>query len=519
MLLCVALLAAGVALPGPARAVDPPQPPPMVPGVVIQPRNVDAAIAAIDSIAATYMKMSGVPGMAVVIVRNGKTVVARGYGVRKAGAPERVDADTVFQIASLSKPVSASVIARRVATGTLSWDTPVVSQLPWFELADPWVSAHVTVGDLLSHRSGLPDHAGDQLEDLGYDQRTILERLRQLPLDPFRASYAYTNFGFTAAAEAAAASAGTDWANLGDQELFKPLGMTASSYRFADFAARPNRAVGHVKIDGHWIPGPERQPDAQAPAGGVTTSATDFGRWMTMILGLGTVNGEEIIPPEALLPAIRAETVSSEVPSPSFRPSTYGYGFGVGVDATGRVELSHSGAFAMGAGTSVRLLPREGIGIAVFTNASPTGAAESVTRSFLDRVEFGVPQREWYADYQPFFEKLMAPVGALVGQAAPSGPVPAPAASWLAGTYHSDYFGDAEIAVAGDGLVLKLGPQQTPHPLAHWDGLVFTFTPRSENAPAGSISQVTFVDSGEAAASAITIELLDAEGMGTFTRP
>ena len=106
----------------------------------------------------------------------------------------------------------------------------------------------MTIGDLYSHRSGLPDHAGDELEDLGYDRRQVLERLKYLPLAPFRITYAYTNFGLTAAAEAVAAAAGKSWEDLSDEVLYRPLGMTSTSSRFADFMARPDHAVGHVKV-------------------------------------------------------------------------------------------------------------------------------------------------------------------------------------------------------------------------------------------------------------------------------
>ena len=100
------------------------------------------------------------------------------------------------------------MVAHQVGANAIGWDTPIVSKLPWFALSDPAVTKMVTVGDMFSHRSGLPDHAGDMLEDLGYDRRYVLERLRQLPLDPFRISYAYTNFGLTAGAEAVAVGRG-----------------------------------------------------------------------------------------------------------------------------------------------------------------------------------------------------------------------------------------------------------------------------------------------------------------------
>jgi CubicO group peptidase (beta-lactamase class C family) len=153
------------------------------------------------------MTTSGIPGMAIAVVHGGKTLYAKGFGVRDVRSPEKVDADTVFQLASLSKPIAATVVAHQVGIRDLTWDAPIVAHLPWFALSDPAVTGMLTVADLFAHRSGLPDHAGDLLEDLGYGRRAVLERLRFLPLAPFRTSYAYTNFGVTAAAEAVASPA------------------------------------------------------------------------------------------------------------------------------------------------------------------------------------------------------------------------------------------------------------------------------------------------------------------------
>ncbi len=113
--------------------------------------------------------------------RRGKPCTRRASGVRAAGSDEPVDADTVFQLASMSKPVGATVVAQQVGEGSIGWDTPVIEHLPTFALADPYVTEHATVGDLYAHRSGLPDHAGDDLEDLGYDRAQVIERLRFLP--------------------------------------------------------------------------------------------------------------------------------------------------------------------------------------------------------------------------------------------------------------------------------------------------------------------------------------------------
>ena len=212
----------------------------------------------------------------------------------------------------------------------------MVSKLPWFALSDPYVTSNVTVADLYSHRSGLPDHAGDQLEDLDYDRRQTLERMRYLPLAPFRISYAYTNFGLTAAAEAVAAAAGKPWEDLSDEVLYRPLGMASTSSRFADFMARPNHAVNHVKVGDKWEPRFQRDPDPQSPAAGVSSSVNDMARWLTMVLANGTYNGQRIISPEALLPAITPQAVSVPPANPKARASFYGHGFAVSVNSSGR---------------------------------------------------------------------------------------------------------------------------------------------------------------------------------------
>jgi CubicO group peptidase (beta-lactamase class C family) len=259
-------------------------------------------------------------------VHGGKTVYARGFGVKDVSngdAPgNRVDPDTVFQLASLSKPLGSTVVAHLVGQGAISWDTPIVEKLPWFALADPAVTKMVTIGDMYSHRSGLPDHAGDLLEDLGYDRREILDRLRQLPLAPFRTSYAYTNFGLTAGAEAAAQSTGESWEDLSQEVLYGPLGMTSTSSRFDDYQARPDRAVGHIHVDGSYQPLYVRDAQAEAPAGGVSSSANDMTKWLTMMLADGSVDGRQIVDPKALLPALTRRAWRARRPSPPRAPGS-----------------------------------------------------------------------------------------------------------------------------------------------------------------------------------------------------
>ncbi|MET0900809.1 MAG: serine hydrolase [Mycobacterium sp.] len=497
-------------------------PPPLVPALPLPENAVENAVAKLDGIADELMASSGIPGMAVAVVHGGKTIYAKGFGVKDnkaaAGDANKIDPDTVFQLASLSKSLSATVVAHQVTVNAIGWDTPVVEKLPWFALSDPAVTPMVTVGDLFSHRSGLPDHAGDRLEDLGYDRRQVLEKLRQLPLDPYRISYAYTNFGLTAAAEAVATSAGATWEDLSQRVLYEPLGMTSTSSRFADYEARPNRTVGHISIDGGYQPLYKRNADAEGPAGGTSSSLNDMTRWLTMLLADGTYDGTAIISPEALLPALTPQVVSSPPSEPAMRAGFYGYGFNVGTTSAARTQVSHSGAFELGAGTNFVVIPSADVAIVALTNATPSGIPETLTAEFADLVQFGEVRQDWRALYGQAFAEMDKPLGSLVGQTAPPNPKPAPPLTSLVGTYRNDYWGEAIVTEAGGTLGLAVGPRKEVWPLTHWDGNVFTFAFVTENSPPGSVSKATFDG------NRLTLEYYDTDNegntnnMGTFTR-
>ena len=354
-------------------------PPQVRPGVEIPPGQVQAAVGELDGLAASIMASTGVPGMAVAVVYKGKVIYARGFGVRRVGQPAKVDADTVFQLASVSKPIGATVIAHEVTAGNIAWDTPVLRHLPSFKLADPYVTKTVTVGDLYAHRSGLPAHAGDLLEDLGYSRTQIIDRLKYLALNPFRTTYGYSNYGITTAAQSVANAAGTDWATLSREVLYTPLGMIKPSSRFADYAAAKNRAYTHVKVNGTWVAKYVRDADQQSPAGGVSSTVNDLAKWMIMVLGQGTGAGAvKITSPQALTPAVTPEIISSPAQQLDARPGFYGYGFDVTTQASGRVQISHSGAFSAGTGTNFVMMPLADVGIVTLTNGSPIGAAEAL---------------------------------------------------------------------------------------------------------------------------------------------
>ncbi len=479
----------------------------------VTPAKVQAAIDALTPQAEELMAQTGLPGMAIAVTVDGETRYAQGFGVRELGKPDPVDTGTVFQVASVSKPIGATVIAGAVGQGLVRWDTRLRRHLPRFALSDAWVTRHVTVADVYSHRSGLYDHAGDDLEWLGYRRGQILHRLREVPLAPFRSTYAYTNYGLTAGGVAVAKAAGTSWRKLSQQVLYDPLGMTSTTSSYRAWLRDPDRAIGHRPVDGTWIVSPEQQDaDPEAPAGGVASSVDDMVRWMQLVLGDGTYDGRRIVDGDALADAASAHTVISTQPKPmQDRAAYYGYGFNVSDGPGGNVVVSHSGAFAT-VGSYVGMLPVADVGIVVLTNGQATGVAETIGQSFLETVQLGAPSRDWWELYHAAFEHLMGPFGTLTGRTPPAHPAAARPLTSYEGRYHNDYFGTAVVTARNGSLQLSLGPGGRSWRLRHWNGDLFAFEVGSDEVAAGSLSKARF------RGDRLILEYFDQHGMGTFRR-
>jgi CubicO group peptidase (beta-lactamase class C family) len=493
-------------------------PPPAAVATPVAPQQIDAAVGQLDTIAGALLARTGVPGMAISVVHGDRLVYAKGFGVRNTTTKAPVDENTVFQLASMSKPIGATVVARAVSRGQVAWTDLVTKDLPWFALKRPSTTRQLQIADLYSHRSGLPDHAGDDLEDLGYDRAQILRRLRYLPLTPIRSTYAYTNYGITAAAEAVAHATHTSWDRLSQRTLYAPLGMTSTSSRHADYVKAADRADLHVREGTTWQPRYQRDPDPQSPAGGVSSTVVDLAKWMRLVLADGVFDGRRIVGASALLQTVTPHILSAPPGQLSWRPGFYGLGWDLSTDQTGRTRFAHSGAFALGAGTTVWLVPDLDLGITVLTNGAPTGLAESVAQSFLDLVEQGRVTRDWLEAYAPSFAALLENPGRLAGKQPPAHPRAARPARRYAGRYaHNPYFGPATVTARGQRLTLHLGPGgRKAFPLRHWSGDTFSYVPAGESSP--GISAVTFSRVRHGRPTRLTVENLNAEGLGSFRR-
>ena len=481
---------------------------------------VEKHLAGLDALVADVMKKTGVPGAAVAVASPDRVLYLQGFGLRRADAADRVDPDTVFQLASLSKPLSATVVAALVGDGVVSWDQPIERSLPDFAMSDPWVTREITLRDMFCHRSGLPDHGGDLLEDIGYGRDAIIHRLRYIKPDTsFRTHYAYNNMGFSAAGFAAAKAAGKSWEDVCDQRLYRPLAMTSASSRHADFIAQKNRAFGHVRRGDRWVVGREqRNADAQAPAGGASASARDMATWLRVQLSGGVFDGREIVKPEALAQTHFPQIATGPAHDPMRGPTFYGLGWDIDYGGPALQRWSHSGGFALGAATCAYVMPAERFGIVVLTNSSPVGAPETICRCFLDLVLRGKIERDWLALFGQAFEEMAIPsYGRDADYAKPlAGAAPSAPRSTYAGDYRNDLYGPIGVVETADGLSLNLGPAPTSYPLDHYSADVFTFQPRGENA-AGP-SPVRFSRDGGEKAGSVLIDYFNANGQGLFVR-
>jgi CubicO group peptidase (beta-lactamase class C family) len=488
----------------------------------VSAETVNSALAQLDPYIRSALANTKVPGVSVAVIYNDKVIFLRGYGIRKVGEPAQVDPDTVFEIASFSKPITSTILASLVGEGKISWDDKVLDLNPGFQLSNPETTKQITIRDFLSHRSGLATESGDLLEDLGYSRPDILYRMRYLPLPgQFRKTYAYSNFGYTTGAIAAATKIGKPWETIADEQLYSRLGMTSTSSRFSDYEDRANKAALHIFIDGVPVNRFVREADAEAPAGGVSSSARDLAEWVRLQLAGGKWNGNQIINADALAethkPQICTKPLDPSNPSECPGGTYYGLGWDVRPNPKGPTQLGHSGAFFQGAATAVYMVPDEHLGILVLSNSMPVGLPESICLYFLDMVHYGKPQR----DYPPLLAKLFSQMIAesqdaspnYATMALPKVAIPAKPLSTYAGTYANEYFGTVEVSVQENRLILRLPPRGSYHELTNWNGDTFTYYFASENTGMGRRGAIFTPEKNQ-----VLIEMLSPEHNNVFTK-
>jgi CubicO group peptidase (beta-lactamase class C family) len=434
----------------------------------------------LDAYVARDMKTFDVPGIAIAIVKDGKIVLAKGYGVRKLGDATPVDENTLFGIGSNTKAFTSAALASLVDAGEISWDDKVYERLKGFEMYDPYVSHEMTIRDLLTHRSGMGLGEGDLLfwPHTTFTREDIIYRLRFMkPASSFRSHYAYDNLMYIAAGQIIPAVTGKSWEEYIREKILQPLGMTTTNLSTTAFKPGDNYAWPHSKVDGKLQTVPFMDLDNAGPAGAINSSVAEMAKWVTLQLNHGKFPGSE----ERLFSETQsremwtAQTLirigEDESPLAALLPKFSAYALGWGVrDYHGRKLVGHSGGVS-GFVTRVLLVPEENLGIVILTNAEEVGAFESILYHVLDSY-FGLPPTEWTtalkgaADTgERLARRMMA--GQDQGRAASSNPS-LPLEKY-ARVYNDAWYGPITIRQEGSGLVLRM--DHTPAGVAdlqHW---------------------------------------------------
>lgn len=449
------------------------------PALAAPPADLDAKVEA-------FRKKVGATGVSIAIVENGKTTLAKGWGVRKLGDSAKVDSHTIFQTGSTGKAMTAAALAILVDEGKIAWDDPVIKHMPWFRMSDPWVTREITVRDLLVHRSGLGLGQGD----LMFVPRTKLTRRQTVehvaylkPKTSFRSGYAYDNILYAVAGQLIEEVTGQTWETFVRERLLRAGGMKDATTDSEDRFRVANRSYPHARLSGLLRGlGPQQLLDERdelgrngAPAGGIAMSAEDQAAWLKIQLAKGALpDGKRLFSEKQALemwnPVVTMPITQLPPALAPAMPNYQAYALGWQVqDYRGHRIIAHSGG-VFGSITRVVIVPDRNIAFAIMMNSEDSGMLLGLYYMILDHY-LGASDYDWPNKWQNWYEtRLEGGRAALTQkQAAPVKVGPSLDLARYAGRYRDPWYGDVVVASTPDGLTIDF--TSTPRMvgrLKHW---------------------------------------------------
>jgi CubicO group peptidase (beta-lactamase class C family) len=359
----------------------------------------------IDALVEKTLKTFDVPGIAVAVVKDGKIIHAKGYGVRSLATKQKVDENTLFGIASNSKAFTVAALGMLIDEGKLKWDDRVTDYIPEFKLYSPYVTDAFTIRDLLTHRSGLGLGAGDLMfwpDSNNFTLNDVIHNLRYLkPVSGFRTKYDYDNLLYIVAGTVVSRVSGMPWEDFIETKIMKPLGMTQSAASFKRVKNKSNVIDPHAPVDGVVKVIRRDWSQVADPAGGIYSNLTDMCKWIIMQMDNGKYGDglknqlfseavhEDMWTPQTIIPVRGATTYNTHFAS-------YGLGWFLS-DEKGYKVPTHTGGLA-GIVTQVTLIPELKLGIIVFTNQQSGAAFTAITNTIKDSY-YGMPATERVKQY------------------------------------------------------------------------------------------------------------------------
>ena len=433
-------------------------------------------LAAMDAYILKSMLDWKVPGLAIAVVKDDKVVWARGFGLRRLGAQQPVDADTLFGIGSNTKAFTAAALGTLVSSGKLGWDSHMTDLLPGFEMYDPSVTREVTLRDLLSHRSGTCGEDGVwYITD--FDSQQIITRLRyQKPAYSFRSQFCYSNSLYMTAGEVVPQLTGTSWHDYVRQHFFVPLHMDTTVTSISAFTDTTDVASPHAEVDGKLQPIAWDNTDNIDPAGAIDASVDDMAQWLRMLLADGRYEGKQVLDPavihemetpQMLIGGTDGEAQFLSSLNPDSRFYAYGLGFFM-QDYAGTKVVWHSGHID-GMSAGLGMVPSQHLGVVVLSNMDQSWLPMALVWKVVDAYT-GRPQKDWSSSVL----KAVAPdyaedkqTQALLAKAYEPGPAPLGLANYV-GTYGNDLYGEVGVSLEHGKLMLHVSKRFVGE-LKHWN--------------------------------------------------
>lgn len=400
-----------------------------------------------------------IPGISVGIIKDGKVVVMKGYGVKETGKTDKVDENTLFMIGSNTKAFTATALAILDAEKKLSLDDKVQKWLPDFQLYDPWIAKEANITDLLCHRLGFETFQGDfMFFDTDLSTAEVKDRFGRLKARySFRGRWGYTNAAFMIAGEVIPKVSGRTWAEYLKEKIFLPLGMNNTLALSKDISSASNKALAHTVWNGELRSIRFGNIDAMAPAGSISSSVNDMSKWVIMQLNNGKFEDKEVVPFSAIIKTRTPQSIlgNGGVMFNTGHFALYGLGWFL-QEYNGKKIVSHTGG-VNGFVTSVTLVPEEKLGIIVLTNTDANNFYEALRWEIMDAY-LNLPYRNYSGlmlGNQKRSEALTKKMNDLKRDTINSKPAAALGLSAYTGEYRHDLYGKMNITIENGDLIMR----------------------------------------------------------------
>ncbi len=441
--------------------------------VVIRGNSQNQIIQKLDVYIEQAQKQWEVPGLSVAIVKDGKVLLSKGYGVRSLASPKPVDQNTIFSIGSTTKAMVAVAMGMLVDEGLVAWEDKVMKYLPDFQMFDPYASRELRVRDLFTHNAGLGN--ADLLwyyNDLSSDE--ILKRMRMFkPAYPFRGGYTYQNIMYLAAGKLIAAVSGKSWRAFMQERVFSPLGMSNTYPSLRLSQQQQNRSIAHHHIENRVTPIEDCSADPIAPAGAVWSSVSDMAKWMQFLLDTGKVSNQTLLDLETYQELFKPQVI---IPRAQFYPTTaltnptwttYGLGW-FQHDYHGYALQFHTGSLP-GTVAIIGLVPELNLGVYMLGNLDHAEVRHAILYQVIDAFR-GEMDKDWSSDVKRLYDQIgtrQMMQRKEVLRSRQSKTKLSREMSSYSGIYFDPFWGEVEVVESKNTLELRTSSQLSAT-LEHW---------------------------------------------------